>query len=149
MAIADSTGLNCYLVTSATSTATKAACATAIAGGKKIGKITSLGDIGGTRAVNEVKFLSLDDSIKSMGSTSYGNLSIETPFDSADVAGQAELKAIYADKTERKMIIENTDGTYTTLPVKCSSNIKTYAIDAFVMFKATVEQNGASTEVIA
>lgn len=145
----DSTGSDVYLVAAATVTTTKANCLTAIGTGKKIGKITSLGDIGGTRSVNEVKYLSNDDSEKSMGSISYGNLTVETPFNSADTAGQAELRAIYSDKSERKMIIVNTDGNYTVLPVKASSSIKTYAIDAFIMYKSTIEQNGAAVEVVA
>ena len=144
----DSTGSDVYLVTTATATVTKANCAAAIAAGKKIGKITTMGDIGGTRSVSEIKYLSLDDSEKSMGSISYGNLTVESPFNPTDTAGQGELRAIYADKTERKMIIVNTDGNYTVMPVKASSTIKTYAIDTFVMFKATIEQNGSASEIV-
>ena len=47
------------------------------------------------------------------------------------------------------MIIKNTDGTFTTLPIKCSSAMKTYTIDTFVMFKGTIEQNGAELEIVA
>lgn len=149
MATLDSTGTDFYLVASATATTTKAACTTAIATAKRIKNLKTFGDIGGTRAVSESKFLSADDSVKSMGSISYGNMPVECLFDSADTEGQDILRTIYSDKTERKMIIKNTDGTFTVLPVKVSSAMKTYAIDAFVMFKGTIEQNGAQTEVIA
>lgn len=145
----DSTGLDCYLVPVATVTTLKSDCATAILTGKRIGKTKSLGDIGGTRAITEHKYLSADDTEKSVGSVSYGNLSIEAPFNATDTAGQAELRVIFGDKSERKMIIKETDGNYTVVPVKASSVMKGYAIDDFVMFRCTVEQNGASVDVIA
>lgn len=147
MATLDSTGSEFYLVASNTVLATKANCTTALATGKKISKVRNLGDIGGTRAVNELKYLSNDDSEKSIGSVSYGNFSIETPFDAADVTGQAELKTMFGDKSARILLIKNTDGNFTHLPIKCSSAMKTYAIDEMVIFKSTIEQNGAATEV--
>jgi len=145
----DATGLNIYLVGATVVTTLKSDCATAILTGKRLIKTKTLGDIGGTRAVTEHKYLSLDDTEKSMGSVSYGNLAVEMPFNAADTAGQAEMKAIFADKSERKAIILETDGNYTVLPVKCSAFMKGYAIDDFVMFKGTLEQNGAHTDVIA
>lgn len=145
----DATGLNAYLVGASVVTTLKSDCATAILTGKRLIKTKTLGDIGGTRAVTEHKYLSLDDTEKSIGSVSYANLAVEMPFNAADTAGQAEMKAIFADKSERKLIILETDGNYTTLPVKCSSWMKGYAIDEFVIFKGTLEQNGAHTDVIA
>ena len=149
MAFVDSTGTDFYLVATSVAATTKAECTTAIATAKRIKNLKTFGDIGGTRAVTEEKFLSQDDSVKSMGSISYGNMPVECLFDAADTEGQDILRTIYSDKTERKMIIKNTDGTFTTLPIKCSSAMKTYTIDTFVMFKGTIEQNGAQTEVIA
>lgn len=145
----DATGLNAYLVGAAVVTTLKSDCATAILTGKRLIKTKTLGDIGGTRAVTEHKYLSLDDSEKSIGSVSYANLAVEMPFNAADTAGQSEMKAIFADKSERKLIILETDGNYTTVMVKCSSWMKGYAIDDFVIFKGTLEQNGAHTDVIA
>lgn len=149
MATTDSTGSEFYLVASSTLVATKANCTSAIAAGKKIAKVRNLGDIGGTRAVSEIKYLSNDDTEKSIGSVSYGNLQIETPFDAADTAGQNDMRTMFNDKSARILIIKNTDGNFTTLPVKCSSAMKTYAIDEMVMFKGTLEINGAHTEVTA
>jgi hypothetical protein len=149
MAILDATGLDCYLVAATATTSTKAECATAIGTGKRIGKVKSLGNLGGTRTVTEHKFLSNDDSIKSMGSISYGNLTVDMPYDAADAAGQAELRTIYGDKSERKLIIEETDGNYTVVPVKCSGVQKAYALDDFVMMQGTIEINGAYTDITA
>ena len=149
MAFVDSTGTDFYLVPTATATTTKAACTTAISTAKRIKNLKTFGDIGGTRSVSEDKFLSNDDSVKSMGSISYGNMPVECLFDANDTEGQSILKTAYADKSERKLIIANTDGTFTTLNVKISASMKTYNIDQFVIYKATIEQNSASTEVIA
>jgi len=145
----DATGIDIYLVPFATATTTKAACATAISTGKRLIKTTSLGDLGGTRSVSEVKYLSLDDSEKSMGAIAYGNLAVEMPYNAADTAGQAEMRTMFGDKSERKAIIKETDGNYTVVPVKTSGFMKVYAIDQFVMFKGTLEINGAYTDVIA
>ena len=149
MAFVDSTGTDFYLVATSAATTTKAECTTAIATAKRIKNLKTFGDIGGTRAVTESKFLSSDDSVKSMGSISYGNMPVECLFDPADADGQAVLSTMYSDKSERTMIIENTDGNFTVLPVKCSSKMKTYAIDEFVVYKGTIEQNGEESEVIA
>ena len=149
MAFVDSTGTDFYLVATSVATTTKAACTTAISTAKRIKNLKTFGDIGGTRAVSESKFLSSDDSIKSMGSISYGNMPVECLFDSADTEGQLILKTMYADKSERKMIIKNTDGTFTVLNVKISASMKTYNIDEFVIYKATIEQNSEAVEIIA
>lgn len=149
MAFVDSTGTDFYLVATSVATTTKAECTTAIATAKRIKNLKTFGDIGGTRTVTEEKFLSSDDSVKSMGSISYGNMPVECLFDPSDTEGQSILSTMYTDKSERKMIIENTDGNFTVLPVKCSSKMKTYAIDQFVVYKGTIEQNGAETEVIS
>lgn len=145
----DSTGSEFYLVAADTILTSKADCTTAIGTGKKIAKVTGLGDIGGTRAVQEIKYLSNDDSEKSIGSVSYGNLTVETPFDVADAAGQKDLRDMFDDKSARILIIKNTDSNFTYLPIKCSGALKTYAIDTMVLFKATIEQNGKATEVSA
>ena len=149
MAFVDSTGTDFYLVATSVAATTKAECTTAISTAKRIKNLKTFGDIGGTRAVSESKFLSADDSIKSMGSISYGNMPVECLFDSADTEGQLILKTMYADKSERKMIIENTDGTFTVLNVKISASMKTYNIDEFVIYKATIEQNSEAVEIIA
>ena len=47
------------------------------------------------------------------------------------------------------MIIKNTDTTFTVLNVKISASMKTYNIDEFVIYKATIEQNSEAVEIIA
>jgi hypothetical protein len=145
----DATGIELYLVAANTVLASKANCTTAIATGKKIAKVKSLGSIGGSRTVTETKYLSNDDSEKSLGTISYGNIAISTPFNPTDNTGQGELKTMYADKSERILLIKNTDGNFTYFKCKCSAAPKEYPLDDFVMFNATIEQNGAEVEVTA
>lgn len=147
MATSDATGIELYLVATNTVLATKANCTTAIASGKKIAKVKSLGSIGGTRTVTETKYLSNDDSEKALGTISYGNITINTPFDVADATGQAELRTMFADKSARILLIKNTDGNFTYLTVKCSAAPKEYPLDDMVMFNATLEQSGTQVEV--
>jgi len=149
MATLDSTGSEFYLVPTTATLTTKAECTTAIATAKRIKNLKTFGDIGGTRAVSESKFLSADDSVKSMGSISYGNMPVECLFDANDTEGQSILKTAYEDKSERKLIIANTDTTFTVLNVKISASMKTYNIDEFVIYKATIEQNSEAVEIIA
>lgn len=148
MAVADSTGLDVYLVASATATTTKAACATAIAAGKRIGKVKSNIDLNGSRSITEHKYISVDDSEKSIGSISYGNFTVDCPYDAADAIGQADLRAMFNGKTRRKMIIKDANGDYTTAPIICSSVKKTFAAEDFVMFGATIELDGPYLDVI-
>ena len=109
MAFVDSTGTDFYLVATSVAATTKAECTTAISTAKRIKNLKTFGDIGGTRTVSEEKFLSQDDSVKSMGSISYGNMPVECLFDPSDTEGQAVLSTMYSDKSERTMIIENTE----------------------------------------
>jgi len=143
----DATGIELYLVATNTVLATKANCTTAIATGKKIAKVKSLGTLGGTRTVTETKYLSNDESEKSLGTESFGNVPINTPFNPTDNTGQGELKTMYADKSERILLIKNTDGNFSYCKCKCSAATKEYPLDDFVMFNATVEQNSSVTEV--
>jgi hypothetical protein len=145
----DSTGIELYLVATSTDLTDKADCTTAIATGKKIAKVKSLGAIGGSRTVSETKYLSNDDSEKSLGTISYGNITINTPFNPTDNEGQGELRTMYDDKSERIMLIKNTDGNFTHFRCKCSAAPKEYVLDDFVMFNATIEQNSKETEVTA
>ena len=150
MANVDSTGLDVYLVALGTPMDTKAACTTAIAAGKRIGKVKSLGELGGTRAINEHKYLSNDETEKSVGSISFGSLAIDCPYAPSDTAGQAELRSMFDGKTRKAMIIKETDGNFTTVSsVICSSSMKGYELDNFDIFKATVEINAMYKDVIA
>lgn len=146
----DSTGMDVYLVETSVTTTLKSDCTTAIAAGKRIGKVKSLGALGGTRAITENKYLSNDDTEKSVGSVSYANLTVDCPYNPADTAGQQELRDMFDGKTRKKMIIADTDGNFTVVPsVICSGAQKTYALDEFVMFNATIEVDAAYVDVTA
>jgi len=143
----DSNGLDCYLVPIGTKLETKADCASAISSGKRIGKIKDMGEIGGTRNIIQHEYLSKDDSEKNYGSVTYSNVNINCPFSPTDTEGQGELKAMFNNKEHRMMVIENSDGNYTVLPVMCAKAAKTYANNDIVMFNSIVEQNGKEEEI--
>ena len=144
----DSTGLDCYIVPIDTQLGTKADCASAISSvGKRIAKIKDIGEIGGTRNITQHEYLSNDDSEKSYGSVTYGNVNITCPFSPTDTEGQGELKAMFKNKERRMLIVENTDGNYTKLPIMCSKAAKGYSNNDFVTFNTVVEQDGEAVEI--
>ena len=150
MAITDATGLDCYLVETATVTTTKAECGTAIASGKRIGKIKTIGSIGNTKVVTEHKYLSNDPTQKAIGGASYGNVTIDCPYDAVDTAGQGELRTMFDGNLRKKLIIKETDGNYTVIPsVICTAVNKAYALDDFVMLSATVDIDAPYEDIIA
>lgn len=144
----DSNGTLVHLVATTTTTTTKANCVTAIAAGFAIGKVTAEISLGGELATQEHKYLNADTEY-AMGTISYGTFSIDSPFSKSDNAGQEKLKDSAANKTRYKMILSNTDDTYTVVPIFVKSANKVYPLEDFVMYKTTIQQNGAAVEVTA
>jgi hypothetical protein len=145
--ITDSQLTKVYLVATSVATSTAAEITTAIAGGKQIGCLQDVGAITTSRAVQEYKCLSSDETAKSLGSITLPNISMNLLFDADDAAGQAELRTMYANKERRKMIVVLNDtitpstGTPTSITFEAalSSDGVTIAIDSAVMYNATVE----------
>jgi len=121
--------------------------ATAVAAGKQVGCLQDLGSIGSTRSVQEYSCLSSDDTAKSSGSLSLGNIAVGMLFNSADTAGQGELRSIYADNKTRTFIVvlndEITAGTgnptYFTFEGFVSGQDIAIQKDNAVMMTSTVE----------
>lgn len=86
---------------------------TGLQAGSLVGCPQSLGDIGGTRSVTEYKCLSSDESAKSLGSISRGNIEIGLLLDPADVEGQAALNAAWESNTNVMVGIELSDADVT------------------------------------
>ena len=144
----DATGTDYALVATTATVATISDCDTAFAAGDRLIKTKTAGEIGGTRNTTEHKYFA-DDTEYSLGAVSYGDLTFGMAYNSADTAGQAEVKTMFADKTARNLLVKNVDGTYVVVPVKCNGIKLGYTIDDLVMLTATLRQNGAETEVIA
>lgn len=142
--IVNSQGTKAYLVAEGTTLATVANVETAIASADAILCIQTFGDITSSRSVQEYKCLSSDETAKSLGSISLGNISLELLFNAKDSAGQAELRSMYADNSKREMIIElNDEGTtnpsYIVFTVGISNEAVSIVKDAAVLYKNTVE----------
>lgn len=138
-----SDGLDCYLVETTVDTLTHANCVTAIASGKRIGKIKDLGEIGGSRAMQETTYMSADDAEKGLGAISYGNINVSCTYEQTDSEGQAELKAMFDANTERQFIVKESDGNFTVFNCLCSAAKRVFATGQLVAFNAVVEQNGS------
>lgn len=147
MTVIDSQLTKVYLVPLGTAVATAANIVTAIASAKELKSFTSFGDIGSTRAVQTYKVIDTADVVKSLGSFDVGNIAVEFLFDSADTAGQKEIRDIYELGTRKICIVALNDKptgtltnpTYKTFETAISSDMITIALDAAVVYKTTLE----------
>jgi len=147
LSVTDVQGTKLYLVATGTDVSDAAAIVIAIAAGKQIGCLQSIGDIGMTRAVQEYSCISSDDSSKSAGSISLGNQELSTLFNAADAAGQEDLIAMWDGKERRILIIELNDQitpttgnpTYITYEIFPSGVTIPLAKDAAVLYNQVVE----------
>lgn len=147
LTVTDVQGTKVYLVAVGTAVATAANCVTAIAAGKQIGCLQSIGDISMTRAVQEYTCISSNESQKSSGSTSLGNQEISTLFNAADTAGQQDMIKAWDENTRRILIIQLNDQitpttgnpTYITYEIFPSGVTIPMAKDSAVMYNAVME----------
>ena len=117
-------------------------CTTALAGikaGKQVGCPQSIGALEETRAVNEYKCMTTDESLKALGSISRGNIELGLLFDPSDTAGQEALKAAWAANDEIIVGIELSDAD--------TSAGETGASGTMFWFKGGV--SGVSTGIVA
>lgn len=144
-----SDGLDCYLLATTAATTTHAECVTAIAAGKRIGKIKDLGEIGGSRPVQETTYISVDDSEKGTGSVSYGNINVNCTFNESDTTGQKDLQDMFNDNSRRQFIVKDSNGDFIVFPCLCSSSKLSFATGQLVAYSAVVEQNGKDERRVA
>ena len=145
--LTESQNTKCYLVATTVATSTAAAIKTAITGGKEIKFLPDLGDIGTSKNVTSYNFINTDEVAKSIGSLTLPNFACDLIYDATDTAGQADIKAMYADNSRRNMIVALNDQitpttgnpTYIVFEVAVSSLNIGVAKDNAVMSKTTIE----------
>jgi hypothetical protein len=145
--ITNSQNSKVYIAGTTAVTTTAAEVVTAITAGKQIGCLQSLGAISSSRSVQEYSCLSSDDTAKSFGSLSLGNMQVGLLFNANDTAGQDELKTMYSTNSSRKFIVELTDQitpttgnpTYIIFTGALSSEEISIEKDAAVMYNVTIE----------
>ena len=142
--ITESQGTKCHLVATTVATDTAATVKTAITGGKEIKFLPDLGDIGTSKNVTSYNFINTDEVAKSIGSLTLPNFACDLIYDATDTAGQADIKAMYADNSRRKMIIALNDNgganpTYITFEVAISALNLGITKDNAIMAKSTIE----------
>jgi len=155
--VTDVQGTKAYLVATGTDVSDAAAIVIAIAAGKQIGCLQSIGDITQSRAVQEYTCISSDESSKSQGSITLGNQEISTLFNAADAAGQEDLIAMWDGKERRTFIIELNDEitpttgnpTYITYEVFISNVSMPIQKDAAVLYNATLELSSVPVLTLA
>lgn len=144
--VTNAQGTKVYIADLGTSVSTATAIETAISGGDAIGCIQELGSISTSRSVNEYSCLSSDETAKSLGSLSLGNLNVQLLFDATDTAGQDALRGMYSANVSKLFIVElNDDGgtnpSYFTFNGAISSEEIAVAKDSAVMYNVTLEIN--------
>ena len=152
MAITNSQGTRLFFAPLGTDVSTAAAVNTAIGTAPEVGCIQDLGSLGVTRSVQEYACLDRDDVSKAFGSVSYGNFTVGMLFDSADAAGQAELKTMFSSNTNRIAIVvlnDNAGVSATTFTFEAGISNQDIAIqkDNAVMITSTVEIASAISEI--
>ncbi len=155
--VTDVQGTKLYLVDTSVATSDATEIKAAITGGKQIGCLQSIGDITMSRAVQEYTCIDSDNSTKSQGSVSLGQQEISTLFDTADTAGQQELKSMWATQGRRKLIVELNDEitpttgnpTYYVYEVFISNVSIPLAKDSAVMYNVTLELSSMPEETVA
>jgi len=159
MALTNSQGTKLFFVPLGTAVATADDVNTAITGAdaREVGCIQDLGSLGASRNVQNYSCLDTDDVSKAFGSVSYGNFTVGMLFDSADAAGQAELKKMFAENTNRIAIVVLNDGVYndddntnpTSFTFEAGVSNQDIAIqkDNAVMITSTVEIASAISEI--
>ena len=142
--ITEAQGTKCHLVATTVATSTAVEIGTGISGGKEIKFIPDLGDIGTSKNVTSYNFINTDEVAKSIGSLTLPNFACDLIYDATDTAGQADIKAMYADNSRRKMIIALNDNgganpTYITFEVAISALNLGITKDNAIMAKSTIE----------
>jgi hypothetical protein len=157
MALTNSQGTRLFFAPLGTAVATADDVNTAIGSAAEVGCIQDLGSLSTSRNVQTYSCLDTDDISKAFGSVSYGNFTVGMLFDSADAAGQAELKAMFASNTNRIAIIVLNDGvynstngtnpTYFTFEAGVSNQDISIQKDNAVMITSTVEIASSIVEI--
>ena len=126
----------------------KVEAAISAASSKQINCLMDLGDISlGTRSVQEYTCMSSDNAFKSLGSTSLANITPQLLYKPDDVAGQADLRDMWDNKTRRIMIIvlndeiNPTSGNATSITFEAAISQPTLGVakDNAVMYNPTIE----------
>ena len=133
-----------YIAAAGTDVSTPALIATAISTADITTGIQTLGEVGSSRNVTEYSALDVDETAKSMGSITLGNIPLSLLFDSTDTAGQAELRTMFAANSRRVFIVKLTDDlavspSYLTFDGALSGEMYPIEKDAAVLYDVTVE----------
>jgi len=143
-----------YLAADGTAVTTPAEIAAAIAGGKEIVGIQSIGATSVTRSTQEHSAIDTDDVAYSQGSISIAPKDISVLFNALDTAGQDDFKTMFGAKTKRVFICQFTDDgvvspTYETFTGFSTKSETTFEKGSAYMYNATIQPTTVPLEVAA
>lgn len=133
-----------YICDDGTDVSTVANIGTAIAAGAVTTGIQTLGEVGSTRNITEYSALDIDETTKSFGSITLGNIPLSLLLDAKDTTGQSELRTMFSTNTKRIFIIKLTDDgivspSYLTFQGGLSGEMYPIEKDAAVLYNVTLE----------
>lgn len=137
-----------HLAAEGTAVTTIAECVAAIAGGEELVGIQSLGDTSVTKSTQEFSAIDTNDVSYSQGTNTIETKDMSVLFNSADVAGQADLKAMFINNTKHVFIASLTDGTYETFTGFSTKSGKSFEKGSAYMYMSTIQPTTIPLDVI-
>ena len=137
-----------HIAPEGTAVTTIAECVTAISTAKEIVGIQSIGNTSVTKNTTEFSAIDTNDVSYSQGANTIATKDITVLFNSADLAGQQELKDMFANNTRHVFITTLTDGTYETFTAFSTKSEKTYEKGSAYIYGATLQPTDIPLDVI-
>ena len=137
-----------YLAAEGTAVTTIAEIVIAIAAADELVGIQSIGNTSVTKSTQEHSAIDTNDVSYSQGTNTIATKDMSVLFNSADVTGQAEFKAMFSDNTKRVFICALTDGSYETFTGFSTKSEKTYEKGSAYMYNATIQPTTIPLDVI-
>ena len=138
-----------HLCAEGTAVTTLAECVTAIAAGKELVGIQTLGNTSVTKSTTEFSAIDTNDVSYAQGTNTIATKDLSVLFNSADVAGQSDLKAMFANNTKHVFVCSLTDGTYETFTGFSTKSEKTFEKGSAYMYNATIQPTTIPLDVVS
>ena len=104
--------------------------------------VQAFGDFSRTETVIEYGCISNNKTMKSTGTTTYGELALEMLFDTSDIAGQKLLLNAMEYNFPLIVALKSPDGSFIFTKGLVSSDVLGYPVDEFVSYDVTLSTYG-------
>ena len=137
-----------HLAAAGTAVTTLAEITTALLSAKELVGIQSMSPTTITKATQEHSAIDSNDVTYSQGTISVAPKDFSVLLNSADTAGQADLKAMFANNTLRVFICGLTDGKYEVFTGFATKSEKTFEKGSAYMYNSTVQPTTVPIDVL-